>query len=215
MLPGISNALIIGNSVIAGSVSFDSPGTYNFTVPNYNKLRRRVWGAGGSGGATRTGTSYNGADGGSSSAGTVVSGGGQGGRIAAGTSFGAGGAGGTGMTVNGNPGGYGVPYGGGPGGSAPFGGAGSSGMSGHGQWSSNGGFPGGGSGGVNGYNTYYGPGGGGSGGYSDITVNAGDAGAPVPGTVMTVTVGTGGNPVSTGWEQSGWGGHGRVIIDWE
>lgn len=57
-------------------------------------------------------------------------------------------------------------------------------------------------------------GGGGAGGYSDVTVTVGSPGAPVPGEVLTVVVGTGGAPVSDGWEQSGQGGHGRVLIDW-
>ena len=212
MIPGLANALLVGGSVVPGSAAFTSPGTYQFVVPNYNTLRRRVWGAGGSGSATWAGTSYDGANGGPSSCGTVSAGGGQGGRRYAG-GYGAGGAGGSGMTENGGAGTVGWAYTGGHGGYAPHGGPGTPGTSGQGVWSQNGGYPGGGSGGVVGYGAAAG-GGGGGGGYSDITVTAGAPGAPVPGETLTVVVGTGGVPISDGWEQSGQGGHGRVLIDW-
>ncbi|WP_276200281.1 hypothetical protein [Chelatococcus sp. XZ-Ab1] len=198
--------------VTAGEAEYTTPGTYQFQVPLYNSLRRRVWGAGGSGSATWSGSSYHGANGGASSCGSVSAGGGQGGRRYD-SGYGAGGAGGVGTTENGGAGTAGWAYTGGHGGYAPHGGAGTPGTSGQGVWSQPGGYPGGGSGGVVGFGQAAG-GGGGGGGYSDVSVTPSTPGAPVPGEILTVVVGAGGAPVTDGWEQSGRGGDGRVLITW-
>lgn len=104
----------ISSCVTPGSQTYSSAGTYTFTIPAYNTLTVRVWGAGGGGGFTGA----NGGAGGVSQAGTVTANGGAGGR-----SNGAGGAGGTasGGTTNttGDAGGPGRE-----GGSSPSGGSG-------------------------------------------------------------------------------------------
>jgi hypothetical protein len=41
----------IHSGVTPGSITYTTPGTYNFTVPNYNSLQVELWGSGGGGGA--------------------------------------------------------------------------------------------------------------------------------------------------------------------
>jgi hypothetical protein len=199
-----------GSCVTPGSQTYSTAGTYSFTIPNYNSLTVRVWGAGGGGGFTGD----DGNAGGVSRAGTVTANGGGAGR-----SSGAGGAGGTasGGTTNttGDAGGPGRE-----GGSSPNGGSG--GAAGSGGTAStcvgaphHGGAPGGGGaagcmqtkggGAVSG-------GGGGGGGYSTRTYTAGDL---TPGVNLSITVGTGGAAAaSSGIYTAGRGAAGRVTITW-
>ena len=197
----ISMGNLYGKSAFPpGSQTFTANGTY--TVPSgYSQLIIEVWGAGGGGGgATNTGTSVGGAGGASSVTGTGLTtmtanggsgatgggssgGGGAGGTASGGNSVnstgGAGTAGST-LTCSGGTGGTGANGGAGGAGQLVLNGAGGAGTP-----------PGGGGGGASRYypttcHQSFG-GGGGGGGYAKTIISS-----LTVGTVLTITVGTGG-----------------------
>lgn len=189
-------------------------GSYTFYVPNYNNITFQLWGAG-CGGNSAHYSLYSGnpppnPGGNTDVVGILGAGGGtyyldgdhwkpQGGWGHA--------AGGGGET-----GGYDPAYGY----NSVNGGAGANGGGG-GSGGGGGGWPGGGgSGAISGaaFGTLYGSGGGG-GGYSALAFSKGQAGAPAPGSALTVNVGWGG-PGSQfpGYNPGGPGAQGRAYISW-
>lgn len=205
-------------AVTPGSQSFTTAGSSNFTVPCYNTLTVKVWGAGGGGSGARTG---NGTAGGQSKFNNALIANGGGGATANGVfacaspGYGAGGtaSGGTTNTTGAN----GVKCAGGTGCTGPAGAGGNAptitGTSGAGACTSggaSGNTPGGGGGG-GGY--YASPGnGGGGGGYSTKTYVPGEL---TPGASLPVVVGSGGTG-GTGYSScnGGAGKVGRVTITW-
>lgn len=198
-----------GCAVAAGSQTYSTAGTFNFTVPCYNTLTVEVWGGGGGGGADFwQSTAQDGSAGGQSRFnGTVIANGGAGGKKGINAANGAGGAGGTasgGSTnTSGSNGASGSNVIGGNGGASPNGGAG-------GPQRVAGTAPGGGGGGGGGIASM-GGGGGGGGAYSARTYSAG---AFVPGSTIAVAVGVSGPGGTSGSRAGGAGAVGRVRITW-
>jgi hypothetical protein len=172
--------------------TYSNAGTYAFAIPQYNTMRVRVWGGGGGGGASNYfyGGNLVGGSGGTSSfnyalyayggSGGGENNGGAGGSWAGG-STGASGATAVSCTSNRHancPSFYGL------GGNSPNGGAG-------GDRSTGGAPGGGGGGGFEVYNRYNA--GGGGGGYSERTYSAVNF---MPGAIVTIVVGAGGNGVT-------------------
>ncbi len=203
----------------SGFVDYTIPGIYSFNVPAYRTLTVEVWGAGGGGGGACYG---NGSPGAQSSVGTdlFAYGGGAGleGCFNSGlVSQGEGGSA-VGGTIN-VVGGRGVPRGSpcnvygalmSKGGDAPYGGIGGE----PGSWATGGGRIGGAPGGGGGGGYWCGMGGGGgSGGYARIVYTPDSL---APGSVLSVTVGSGGTGGPSAFNSSGGsGGDGRVFISWE
>lgn len=208
---------------VPGSATFSSPGSYSFTIPVFrNSMTIQVWGAGGGGGGgTNSGDPSIGfgGNGGYSQAVGLTAYGGTGGTAAPGTyrSRGAVGTGGSwsGGTSGGNGDNGGTSGYSEDGGNGAYGGAGGPGgktVNSNGQ---PGGFPGGGGGGGQ---TDYGGGfwqiggGGGGGGFTQIVYNPSQV---VPGSVVTIVVGQGGNggvPAAGGY--GGAGADGQVYLSW-
>ena len=196
-----------------GSMMWDVPGNYQFSVPANHTITIEAWGAGGGGGPASGAAASRGGDSSiSSSAVNLIAGGGGGGNPGYyRRGFGTGGVGGSasGGTTNldGNPGGYGE--GSARGGNTPNGGTGGASATvavGNYQ-GSNGNAPGGGGGA--GYSrdgskdpSYQGGGGGGSGAYVLFYSTA-----VGENTVLNITVGAGGVGSSTG-------GSGLIIVTW-
>jgi len=197
-------------TVTAGSQSFTTAGSSNFTIPCFNTLTVAVWGGGGGGGGYSGGT---GGDGGQSSwDGALIANGGNNGV----STNGAGGAGGTasGGTTNttGSSGQAGTSAHGGAGGAGANGGAGG------GQQTSTangkaGSAPGGGGGGGHYSNKYggYGGGGGGGGGYATRSYSPGSY---TVGSNVAVVVGNKGAGANGSTEDGGAGAIGRVTVTW-
>jgi hypothetical protein len=103
-MPAVFAALVGINPVVAGSITFTSPGTTSWSVPQYNTMTVNVWG----GGAAGSGTTALGSTGGTSSFAGLLSA--TGGAVSSSTT-GVGGLGGTGSggTVN-ETGGAGSAY---------------------------------------------------------------------------------------------------------
>jgi hypothetical protein len=179
--------------VVPGSESFTTPGTYQFTVPEYNALTVTVRGGGGQGFGLAPG--YNGGN--SSFNGNVIAYGGQAATEALGAG---GGASGGDQNYTGGPGGSSQPLAGGAGGAgANGGGAGGTGNAGAGN------APGGG--GAGSVIFFTGMPGGGGGGCAVKTYH----GELSVGAQITVVVGDGGNLVTGA---GGRGARGQVDISW-
>lgn len=201
-----------------GSQSYNSPGSFTFTVPKYKKLVVQLWGGGGSGAELvgPSGNSYNTGGGDSSFWGRLFAYGGAKGIVGyngsrpggAGGSF----AGGDGGEAGSN-GGQGWGNHGGDGGRAggPGGGATAVGVAGNGPA---GNFPGGG--GAGGSNSAAAGSGGGGGGYCIKTYTFGAAGSPAVGDVLPLVVGAGGTPYyyHSAYPDGGPGASGRVLVSW-
>jgi hypothetical protein len=200
--------------VTAGSITYSTPGTYTFAVPNHNRIIVKVWGAGGGGGGSGPSASSGGA-GANSAFGSMYAqggGGGPGGYSSfvvggvAGNSFG-GDTNYTGNTANS------ANYDGSNGGPGAFGGNGGAGGTSVYGAGSPGNAPGGGGGGGGGLSGAQAAGGGGAGGAHTIkTFNAGAIGV---GTSVSVTVGGGGAGGAAENSSGGAGANGRVEITWQ
>lgn len=197
----------------SGTQSYDTRGTYQFTVPAYaGSLTVQVWGAGGGASGGNYYHNYSaGGNGGASSFAGLTSTGGTGGVAASnqgpywmfyypavGGPGGAGSGGTTNLTGSAGQGDEGAG-----GGASPNGGGAST----AGAW---GNWPGGG--GAGGYSgSAGGAGGGGGGGYTSRTYAPGELSI---GSQITVTVGESGMGASAGCCTGGTGAHGRVHITW-
>lgn len=189
----------------AGSQMYSTPGTYVFTVPDYNSLTVTMWGGGGGGDVSCGWGGPQNTSGGASTFGSNLSAGG-------GSRSGSGGvaSGGDSNANGGAASGY-------TGGSAPGGGSGGAGSwggdntcSGNGQ---DGNAPGGGGGAI-GPGTSGGTGGGGGGARVIKMYSSGDL---TPGSTATVVVGDGGSRGSAPWGvmYGGRGARGEVQIAWQ
>jgi len=220
--------MLTNPGVVPGSQLFDTPGSYTFTIPQYNLLTVHVWGAGGAGGSGYASANYS-ANGGNSVAFGITAQGGGGGQGGLGYRTVATGGGIGGTSTNGNivniSGGNGDDYYASPsytiksGGAGANGGAGGNGASAIVYGGSNG-YPGtvpGGGGGASYYDSGGGAwahtvsGGGGSYGQSQFTYYIYPKGS-----TTTITVGAGGaadlGDVST--SRGGAGANGKVYIVW-
>jgi len=200
-----------GLIVVAGSITYSTPGTSSFTVPNFHTLVIELWGGGGSGGKQRTnGDGENGTASSIATLGLTAGGGGKGrdGNYSS-TGGTAGTATGGDINTPGNVGGAGndSTRTGGVGANAPNGGTGGYGGTYSGNEGGPGGTPGAGGGGEGG--TLSKPGSGaGSGGYVKKTYAYGDIAA---GTSLSFTVGDQGGATPG---NGGKGGFGTVKFTW-
>ena len=211
--------LFVRLAYAAGTQTFSTPGSFQFTVPAYNTMTVSVWGGGGTGSGldSVSGTYVSGGTGQASSFnGTVIANGGVGGTNPGGGAGGS--ASGGDANTSGTAGGTGIIGCSGAGGGSPNGGAGgaavcpSSGLSSEGN---PGGSPGAGGSGyilcVKGC-TGAGVGGGGGGGYATKTYASG---AIAVGTNVAVVVGSGGNTSTQSvGSRGGLGASGRVTVTW-
>jgi len=198
-------------TVVPGSQTYASPGSFTFNVPSYNTITIEVWGGGGGGSFYDRGTLANGGDGGTSTAsiaqGTLTATGGQGGLLwngpssVGGSGFGPAGS----TTASGGGSAQAQPYPTGGAGAGPGGGAG-------GYYLTNGGRGGTPGGGGAGYSTLS-PGGnfrsasgGGGGGYVSYTTT------DYVGSTISLTVGAGGDGAFGVPDADG--GTGTVKITW-
>ncbi len=169
----------------AGAWDQGSPGDYEIWIPTHAWMRVRVWGAGGGGGSPYT----NGSSGDQSYVvGLLGAGGGQGSIWTGGASPGAG-YGGNQENLSG------AGPGGGDGGGSPYGGGGGASGGGNGSW------PGGGGGGAAAWGAA-------GAGFGHSYFGAG------VGAVYQIHVGGGGAPGNYPSYSAGWGGNGRVLIEW-
>lgn len=223
--------LKIANNVVPDIMVFTTVGTHEFTIPNFNTLRVRVYGAAGPGGGT---TSLNAIQNGSNGGYSAFDDGGafevqaNGGNATTGAGFffsgpspGTGGTATGGDTnTTGETGGVaGLGYGGanlGPDGGARKAGPGTQGLAAAGGAGNS--YGGGGAGaskwvdfGGGVWQIRQAPGGG-AGGYAERTWVS--PAGPTPATVVDVVVGTGGAAAST-FVNGGNGANGAVVIEWE
>lgn len=209
------------------TITYNTPGTYTFTVPAYATMVIEGWGAGGGGEQPQKG--IEGSAGGASRFGTtLVAGGGSGGRRTADITRNLpnrGGAGGKASGANiimldGYDGEDGQTDNGGKGGAAPYGGAGGNGGFGvtGARFGTAGESPGGGGGGGSPkLAPRWGGAGGGGGSYFKHSYSYNQIGSPKPGTTVTVMVGEGGlggEKSATDGKQGGDGGDGQIKISW-
>ncbi len=196
-------------TVVAGSQTYDTPGSFTFDVPSYNTLTIEVWGGGGGAAYYDLGQQANGQNGGTSSAtitqGTLTATGGQGGLVFSVSSVGGTGSGPSGSTTGtGGSSAQANPYPTGGAGAGPGGGAG-------GYWLTTkaGAQPGGGGAGYSTFSpggNYRSVSGGGGGGYVSYVAT------DLVGASISLVVGAGGTGFPAGSGANG--GAGRVKITW-
>jgi hypothetical protein len=204
---------VAGVSTFDHTVTFSTPGSYTYTVPEgLFSLTAQVWGAGGGGGPD-AGIASNGTAGSTSTFGSLSAGGGPGGEHGSTGGSGAGGSpastasGGTTNTSGSVGGNTGTNSGAGGSNSAAGSGAGGAAVTTNNTFGKDGVAPGGGGSGGRGGGAPYG-GGGGSGAYTTRTYTPAEL---TPGSSIPVTIGAGGWGNSGAFD-GGRGAAGRVTI---